>query len=504
MSFTDQIRAKVVSRDTRLLNILLNNKSSNGDPIITVEQDVSGFTAESDVYIYDLDLIGDDSGSIDQAISDLKTLPIDKPLILIGSRATVGAVAGNTFLKEKVARTMSKPLSYRQLMLAISSSTETPTNDISSKAIQPKQAKSPRLVVLSLSMAALLIAAVTFFQNEKAPLPNLSQEIVKPSPPSNLNDATEVSSYGLEIQRINELAQLAFNEGRLIFPENNNVLFHLKQIEEYDSYNAAAHQIRNKLIKDLKELYEHGQNGQDTTNRHRVLSKIVELQPYNQEYANLLVSVENNSSSRNQPQNQKKINVSAANTEELHQVELPTVKEHLQEQQAASAEEVEVASQPELANQERQLASIAANAIENSRQTLENQERTLENIESVEDVPLPNQENKELQINENSLASIEPLPDRIEPAKILKRVEPTYPRLAVDLSYEGWVELDFQVDEEGNAVNIETSQGERIKTFEQAAIKAIKKWQFEPSTNLNTGSTMLSEPMKTTFYFSLD
>ncbi len=73
--------------------------------------------------------------------------------------------------------------------------------------------------------------------------------------------------------------------------------------------------------------------------------------------------------------------------------------------------------------------------------------------------------------------------DRIYTLKdltILRQVAPTYPRTAAARGLEGWVEVEFTVDERGDvrdAIVRDSSES----AFESAAIAAVKRWRFEPT-----------------------
>lgn len=66
-------------------------------------------------------------------------------------------------------------------------------------------------------------------------------------------------------------------------------------------------------------------------------------------------------------------------------------------------------------------------------------------------------------------------------AEPIKRVPPKYPKSAARKSQEGWVQMSFVVNEEGEVIDplIEDSSG--IKSLEKSAMKAIKKWQYKPA-----------------------
>lgn len=68
-------------------------------------------------------------------------------------------------------------------------------------------------------------------------------------------------------------------------------------------------------------------------------------------------------------------------------------------------------------------------------------------------------------------------------ASTLKRtrtVAPSYPADALKKGIEGWVELAFTVMPNGSVDEIEVRNASPADTFDDAAIKAIRQWRFEP------------------------
>ena len=71
---------------------------------------------------------------------------------------------------------------------------------------------------------------------------------------------------------------------------------------------------------------------------------------------------------------------------------------------------------------------------------------------------------------------------KVKKAASVKKIAPKYPIDAARKGQEGWVRLSFVVKEDGSVELpiIEDSSG--IKSFEKAAMKAVKKWTFDPAT----------------------
>lgn len=61
-----------------------------------------------------------------------------------------------------------------------------------------------------------------------------------------------------------------------------------------------------------------------------------------------------------------------------------------------------------------------------------------------------------------------------------KRVEPVYPPEAARGGTEGFVEVEFVVDAAGKVESVSVVNAKPSRTFETAAVRAVKQWQFAP------------------------
>ena len=70
--------------------------------------------------------------------------------------------------------------------------------------------------------------------------------------------------------------------------------------------------------------------------------------------------------------------------------------------------------------------------------------------------------------------------------RILHAERPWYPRNAAGRGIESWVRLRFDVDQEGQVRNIQVVDSARsggpYRGFERSAVRALKRWRFEPAT----------------------
>ncbi|OCQ22770.1 hypothetical protein A7985_02085 [Pseudoalteromonas luteoviolacea] len=73
------------------------------------------------------------------------------------------------------------------------------------------------------------------------------------------------------------------------------------------------------------------------------------------------------------------------------------------------------------------------------------------------------------------------LRETITNAVPIERPPATFPRKAAERGQEGWVQLSYVVNEKGEVESAVVEKSSGITSFEKAALKAVKKWQFEPA-----------------------
>jgi protein TonB len=67
--------------------------------------------------------------------------------------------------------------------------------------------------------------------------------------------------------------------------------------------------------------------------------------------------------------------------------------------------------------------------------------------------------------------------------KPIKRVDPVYPAEAVRAGTNGFVEVEFTVDATGKVASVSVVNAKPARTFESAAVKAVKQWLFAPGAD---------------------
>ena len=69
------------------------------------------------------------------------------------------------------------------------------------------------------------------------------------------------------------------------------------------------------------------------------------------------------------------------------------------------------------------------------------------------------------------------VPAQAADLKPVKRVEPQYPPEAARAGTTGFVEVEFTVDA-GKVASVSVLNAKPARTFESAAVRAVKQWQF--------------------------
>ena len=101
------------------------------------------------------------------------------------------------------------------------------------------------------------------------------------------------------------------------------------------------------------------------------------------------------------------------------------------------------------------------------------------------------------------IAAEKPVAPVITPAVAISQQPPRYPKRALDRNITGWVSLSFIVGVNGEPYSIQVVSAEPTGTFDEAAIRAIKKWRFEPAINESTGLPVESKIDSTKVNFQI-
>jgi TonB family protein len=64
--------------------------------------------------------------------------------------------------------------------------------------------------------------------------------------------------------------------------------------------------------------------------------------------------------------------------------------------------------------------------------------------------------------------------------KRVREVPPAYPREAERQGIRGWVDVEFTIARDGSTQDVVVRDSQPQRTFDQAAVDAVKRWRFEP------------------------
>jgi protein TonB len=62
----------------------------------------------------------------------------------------------------------------------------------------------------------------------------------------------------------------------------------------------------------------------------------------------------------------------------------------------------------------------------------------------------------------------------------LVRVPPQYPERAATRGIEGWVQLEFTINETGGTEDIRVINADPVEIFDRAAMRALERWRYKP------------------------
>ncbi len=83
----------------------------------------------------------------------------------------------------------------------------------------------------------------------------------------------------------------------------------------------------------------------------------------------------------------------------------------------------------------------------------------------------------------------------------LAQMPPDYPHTARRRQIEGWVKVEFIVDEQGRVEDVRVIDSRPKNIFDSAARRAISRWRFKPGT---VGGTAVKTKVEQTIKFKLD
>ncbi len=68
----------------------------------------------------------------------------------------------------------------------------------------------------------------------------------------------------------------------------------------------------------------------------------------------------------------------------------------------------------------------------------------------------------------------------VKEARLVRQIDPEYPRDARRDGIEGSIDLRFTVKADGKVADIEVVEASPAATFDREAVAAVRRWRYEP------------------------
>jgi len=247
-------------------------------------------------------------------------------------------------------------------------------------------------------------------------------------------------------QRLDELLSLASraaDQGRLTSPSNDNARYYFELALTLNRGNTAARQglaaIAGKLVLNARNAVDTA----DFVTADRLLAEVRALDPARAELAAVAASL-----------------AAARREAELREAEQAKATTPAP---AAEPGDVAVGVLPETGSVTMPAENAAGAADDRAITTASAAETLAASAQPANLAPL----------NQAPVIAINTL-------KRTGYVPPKYPRSAQRRNIEGWVDLVFTVTPGGEVANIEVIDADPATTFNDSAVEAVEKWQFEP------------------------
>ena len=544
---TSAVRALLISEQLDLAEETRREavRTGSGGEVPAVEITPGYLTSnditQADVIIYDLDITHGDADHIRDDLLRIRSQTRSKPVIVIGNPEMVDITLSNPKLSECIDRHLKKPVFRSQLVLAI----DALGSHLSAEAADSKQGPiSSVLIKSAVPLVLLAIAAGLLWvgmQQQQAPVVQTTSKTETAPLQEDLANADPQAEI---ISSLLSDAARAESAGRLISPENDNALYYYEQILEIDSFDPVAYQGRKRVLKRLESSINGLLESAAYEEAAEIAEVLAEAEPLNESYQKLVDTVQaandKQSADSDARETEQDSAQALANNESTVQSERAVdprsargelTEAWVQRITAALSSERLVPPQPDNAfsliegalrndrvnNDEiRPLIQKLAGSLEiNIRQHIDNarladarQDLGFLQRLGVESALLGElsdsiEQQRLAQESAGSSSDRNTPVDQVSEPEIIDRVDPTYPRRAQRLDIQGWVEVQYEVDAEGQVINARVTQAEPGKIFNQAGLEAINQWRFTPARNMESGEPVVSETQITRFNFSL-
>jgi serine/threonine-protein kinase len=268
-----------------------------------------------------------------------------------------------------------------------------------------------------------------------------------------------------QVDEVLALANARLEEGDLLSPANDNARYYYDLVLENDANNTAARQGLSVIASKL------------------VLQARTEIDNGNLDVAeNLLVNARSVDAASNDL-NATNIALAAARdevvTRQQRAAELRRQQEADRQAAARKAEAERIAAAQAAAEEAQQAETVAAAAAAVDTQASETTQPEVVAADNTVDDAAGSDNSIEETVAEPAPISSQ-TPVSISSLTRTKYVAPKYPRAAQRRGDSGWVDLHFTVSIDGSVKDAIVSKSKPEGTFDEAAVRAVEKWAFEP------------------------
>ena len=569
----------IVSQDTDLVEVLVA-RNTTGQEFLARDSmqfimDDPTLLDNNSIVIFDA---GSDKEEKDDSIGhilEIKQLDPTQILILTGDAGVLSDLL-KTSIQPLVFRAFTKPVSANQVFLAFKSA-NTMHEDLIEKQASgidisviglaenktsveslAKERKSSPTIYAAIAFVALII--VTWFilsgTNEQTETEILTEaEIASNETSLTTEDTIDAPvSISASVQRVNKLNQQAENamlDRRVISPKGDNALFYFDQVLAIDAYDTTAYQGKKAVADELRASYNSLLGTAEFDRALKVLNVLQRIEPLNLDNDALRnglekainVHVKNIKSSGSSAEIAKTAAVLEKMGDEFEGSKSASAALQA-EQKLMSKIDTALAANNLVPPKKGNAYSLVSGALKSNTVSKANIVPRVKGLSAkilaLADASFKKDDLegatklaalvKRLNVNRKGLATlnkniaekkskldpenngtegektakIEPAPVKIIPAKIITRTQPRYPRRAVDRNIEGWVTVQFQIDIQGRPHEISVIEADPKGIFDAVAINAVEKWRFSPARNEQTGLPVESESISTKLRFKLE
>lgn len=294
----------------------------------------------------------------------------------------------------------------------------------------------------------------------------------------NLGDTTEIEEVRGELNRARSAQQvdgvlgkanLRLQEGNLLTPPNDNARYYYELLLSSDPGNTAARSglnaVASKIVLQARSEIDAG-NLDVAAN---LLGEARAIDPSNTELdatAAALSSARDAVAARIRAAEEERLRIQAANRR--------AAAEKAAAEQAAAEKAAAEAAAAEAAAAERRAAEEAATNAQPA--VADNAGAGAASTEAVAQKPVAQAMAPEPQ----PVAVRDQAPVSVSSLSRTRYVAPKYPRAAQRRNQSGWVDVVFTVAMDGSVKDIEVRGSNPEGVFDNAALRAVEKWEFEP------------------------